>query len=128
MVVAVYRLHWEIELAFERLKSLPHIDQLPTRTDRGPRSWLYARLILALLCGDLSQDFLEFSPEDMLDTVHISSLWPVQKAALLMLPAVALGPLSPINITTANTKAHRHLANAPRKRKPHIGYPVRALF
>ena len=61
-VVAVYRLRWQIELAFKRLKSLLHIDQLPTRTDRGSRSWLYAHLILALLCDDLSQDFLEASP------------------------------------------------------------------
>jgi hypothetical protein len=61
-VLAAYRLRWQIELAFKRLKSLLHIDQLPTRTERGSRSWLYAHLILALLCDDLSQDFLESSP------------------------------------------------------------------
>jgi len=61
-VVAVYRLRWQIELAFKRLKSLLHVDQLPTRTECGSRTWLYAHLILALLCDDLSQDFLEASP------------------------------------------------------------------
>ena len=61
-ILAVYRLRWQIELAFKRLKSLLHIDQLPTRTERGSQSWLYAHLILALLCDDLSQDFLESSP------------------------------------------------------------------
>ena len=61
-ILAVYRLRWQIELAFKRLKSLLHIDQLPTRTERTSRSWLYAHLILALLCDDLSQDFLESSP------------------------------------------------------------------
>ena len=61
-VLAAYRLHWQIELAFKRLKSLLHIDKLPTWTERGSRSWLYAHLILALLCDDLSQDFLESSP------------------------------------------------------------------
>jgi hypothetical protein len=61
-VLAAYRLRWQIELAFKRLKSLLHIDQLPTWTERGSRSWLYAHLILALLCDDLSQDFLESSP------------------------------------------------------------------
>ena len=61
-ILAVYRLRWQIELAFKRLKSLLHIDQLPTWTERGSRSWLYAHLILALLCDDLSQDFLESSP------------------------------------------------------------------
>ena len=61
-ILAVYRLRWQIELAFKRLKSLLHIDRLPTWTERGSRSWLNAHLILALLCDDLSQDFLESSP------------------------------------------------------------------
>jgi hypothetical protein len=61
-VLAVYRLRWQIELAFKRLKSLLHIDQLPTRTAAASQSWLYAHLILAWLCDDLSQDFLAFSP------------------------------------------------------------------
>ncbi len=61
-VLAVYRLRWQIELAFKRLKSLLHIDQLPTRTTAASRSWLYAHLILALLCDDVSQEFLESSP------------------------------------------------------------------
>lgn len=61
-ILAAYRLRWQIELAFKRLKSLLHIDRLPTRTERTSRSWLYAHLILALLCDDLSQDFLESSP------------------------------------------------------------------
>jgi hypothetical protein len=61
-VLAVYRLRWQIELAFKRLKSLLHIDRLPTWSERGSRSWLYAHLILALLCDDLSQGILESSP------------------------------------------------------------------
>lgn len=61
-VLAAYRLRWQIELAFKRLKSLLHIDRLPTRTPEASRSWLYAHLILALLCDDISQDLLESSP------------------------------------------------------------------
>jgi hypothetical protein len=61
-ILAVYRLRWLIELAFKRLKSLLNIDVIPTRTDRASRSWLYSHLILALLCDDLSQEFLESSP------------------------------------------------------------------
>ncbi len=61
-VLAAYRLRWQIELAFKRLKSLLHIDHLPTRTPQASRSWLYTHLVLALLCDDLSQEFLESSP------------------------------------------------------------------
>jgi len=57
------RLHvWGTELAFKRLKSLLHIDKLRTRTEEGTRCWLYAHLIVALLCDDLSQEFLDFFP------------------------------------------------------------------
>src|SRR5208283_4679382 len=61
-VLAVYHLRWQIELAFKRLKSLLHIDRLPTRTALASRSWLCAHLIMALLCDDLSQEVLESSP------------------------------------------------------------------
>jgi hypothetical protein len=61
-ILAVYRLRWQIELAFKRLKSLLHIDKIRTKTEAGTRCWLYAHLIVALLGDDLSQDFLESFP------------------------------------------------------------------
>lgn len=61
-ICAAYRLRWQIELAFKRLKSLLHIDQLPTRTAQASRSWLLAHLVLALLCDDVTQDVLESFP------------------------------------------------------------------
>lgn len=61
-IFAMYRLRWQIELAFKRLKSLLRIDTLPATTDKGARSWIYAHLIVALLTDSSSQDFLESSP------------------------------------------------------------------
>jgi hypothetical protein len=61
-ICAAYRLRWQIELAFKRLKSLLNIDRIPTRTTPGGLSWLYPHLILTLLTEDICQDFLESSP------------------------------------------------------------------
>ena len=61
-ICAVYRLRWQIELAFKRMKSLLHVDRIPTRTTAGGLSWLYPHLILTLLTEDICQDFLESSP------------------------------------------------------------------
>jgi hypothetical protein len=44
------------------LKSVLHIDELPTRTPGGSLSWLYAHLIMALLNEEIRGDFLESSP------------------------------------------------------------------
>ena len=67
-------------------------------------------------------------PEDLLDAAYLPSLWAVQKTVLMALLAVILGPISLANILAAPANVRRHLANAPRKRKPAIRYPVHDLF
>ncbi len=61
-ILALYRLRWQIELAFKRLKSLAHLDQLPARKPALARSWIAAKLIIAALIGLTIQEFLEFPP------------------------------------------------------------------
>lgn len=61
-VLAAYRLRWQVELAFKRLKGLLGIDRLPARSDALARSWLLAHLILALLIDEASRDHLPDSP------------------------------------------------------------------
>jgi len=62
LVAALYRLRWQIELAFKRLKSLAGFARLPAKDPALARSWLYAHLIVALLIDDLSQEFLDSPP------------------------------------------------------------------
>jgi hypothetical protein len=67
-------------------------------------------------------------PEDLLDAAYVPSLWAVQKTVLMVLIGIVLGPLSLASILAAHAMVHRHLANAPRKRQPHVRYPIRGLF
>ncbi len=67
-------------------------------------------------------------PEDLLDADDIPSLWGVQKIVLVVLVSIILGPLSLAGLAAAGPLVHRHLANAPRKRKPHVRYPIPDLF
>lgn len=61
-IADIYRLRWQIELAFKRLKSLLHIDQLPAFDPRLAKAWIYAHLIAALVLDRMTQDFLESPP------------------------------------------------------------------
>lgn len=58
----VYRLRWQIELAFKRLKSLIHIDRLPARTPDLARAWIFAHLIVAFLVEDFSPRLRDSPP------------------------------------------------------------------
>jgi IS4 transposase len=44
----LYRVRWQIEPAFKRLKSLLHIDQLRARNAALTRAWPHAHLLFAL--------------------------------------------------------------------------------
>jgi hypothetical protein len=48
-----YRMRWQIELAFKRLKSLARLGHLPKHDDRSSRAWLHGKLLVALLTQKL---------------------------------------------------------------------------
>ncbi len=60
--MALYRLRWQIELLFKRLKSLLHLDTLPSRQGPTAKSWMLARLIAAALAQRLVQPSGPLSP------------------------------------------------------------------
>jgi hypothetical protein len=61
-VLETYRLRWQIELTFKRLKSIAQIGHLPKRDDQSSRAWLYGKLFVALLSQKLARVGTTISP------------------------------------------------------------------
>ena len=61
-ILALYRLRWQIELVFKRHKSLLDLAALPAKDPDLARSWIYAKLIVALLLENVSHDALDSPP------------------------------------------------------------------
>lgn len=61
-ILELYRYRWQIEMTFKRLKSLLALDTLPAKDPRLARTFLYSKLLGALLVEDLTSRYLAFSP------------------------------------------------------------------
>lgn len=61
-VLEWYRVRWQIELVFKRLKTLAELGSLPKHDDQSARAWLYGKLLIALLGQKLERLGRDISP------------------------------------------------------------------
>jgi IS4 transposase len=61
-VLEVYRFRWQVELVFKRMKGLLDLDGLPAKDLDLARTFIYSKVLAALLLDDFSQAFVSFSP------------------------------------------------------------------
>lgn len=114
-VLQFYRLRWQIELVFKRLKSILGLGQLPKHTDASARAWLQAKMLLVLLIERLWEQAQRSSPWGLCKKIRCSpwreARYLLREVASALLPAPGL----------AKTLEHwpsiaRRLAEPPRKR------------
>jgi hypothetical protein len=63
-VLELYRMRWQIELVFRRLKSLFHYNEIPVKLDESARAWFYGKLLLSALC-ETAVNKGRFSPSEL---------------------------------------------------------------
>lgn len=61
-VLEWYRVRWQIELVFKRLKTLAGLGELPKHDEASARAWLYGKLLLSLLGQKLMRLGRDISP------------------------------------------------------------------
>ncbi len=63
-VLESYRMRWQIELVFKRLKGLAQLGHVPKHDDRSSRAWLFGKLLVTLLAQKLISIGRDISPSD----------------------------------------------------------------
>jgi hypothetical protein len=115
-VAETYRLRWQIELAFKRLKSGLGIDALPARDRELARSWLAAHLILGLIIDEAVSDTFACGPSMQPRPGTQFSLWRMQAffRDLLLTSIIGMSRLSRVGHVLAEVT--RCLTEPPRRR------------
>ncbi len=62
MVLEFYRLRWQVELVFKRMKSIMGLGHLPKADPISCRAWLHGKLFVALLVEKMIKEANSFSP------------------------------------------------------------------
>ncbi len=60
-ILFCYRLRWQVELVFKRLKSLLQLGSIPTKTEEAGEVWINGKILLSLLTEKYLGD-IDFSP------------------------------------------------------------------
>ena len=117
-VLEAYRLRWQVELAFKRLKTLLGLGRLPAKGETLARSWLLAHLILALLIEDTSRQLLDsLPPQPAAAPRRCTSLWRVTQALRDALLVVIRGVLSIAALLAAAAILDRRLHERCHRRR-----------
>jgi len=61
-VLELYRYRWQVELAFKRMKQLLRLGRLPHKDPIAAKTWIQAKLVVALLLETLYRNAIAFSP------------------------------------------------------------------
>ena len=76
-VLEWYRVRWQIELVFKRLKTLAELGSLPKHDEQSARAWLYGKLLIALLGQKLERLGRDISPWGY----RLPEMWKWQRVA-----------------------------------------------
>jgi transposase len=66
-VLETYRLRWQAEIQFKRMKSILDFGEMPKRRSAGARTWLNGKLMLALIIEHVIS--AAFPPEEQLMSI-----------------------------------------------------------
>lgn len=116
-ILALYRLRWQIELVFKRLKSLLHFDHLRATDPQLAQVYLLTKILIALLLGEAQWRFALAAGETFVDPQRPLSFWRLTQLLLEAFRQSVCGSLSPHLIDQHLPQLKRYLCDEPRRRQ-----------
>jgi hypothetical protein len=117
-VLALYRLRWQVELLFKRLKGILDLDHLRAKDPVLAQVYLLGKLVGALLLEEWTYDLATSHVAAWFeDTVRPLSMWRWMSLWTGCLRHAIRGPLTLAHILAALPRLVRYLCDAPRKRR-----------
>jgi len=115
-IASLYRFRWQIELAFKRLKSILHLDQLRAYDAELAMSWIYTHIIAELVLDSMTQSTLEFS-DDANDPIEYTiCVWRVYSLFYMAVVTIIIGEIDADSIREAAARRRRGPLYDPRRR------------
>ncbi len=126
-ILWLYRLRWQIELHFKRLKSLLQFDHLRAQDPRLIQTYLLAKILAALLLEHLTQQAEEQYPALTQSLQRPLSLWRLHALLWFGIRNLIVGQCSLRSILAALPSLRRYLCDPPRSRPQQLAW-ARRIF
>jgi hypothetical protein len=127
LVIELYRLRWQIELACKRLKSVLHLDHLRAQDPVLAQVYLLGKLLGALILDELMGTVAAHHAAWFWSVDRPLSPWRLQALLLAGLHTAVRGAITLQRILTGLPQLERYLCDSPRKRRQQAALARRLL-
>lgn len=116
-ILAVYRLRWQIELVFKRLKGLLCFDHLRASDPQLAQVYLLTKVLIALLLGECHWRLALAAAESGLEVQPPASQWRLTQLLLETFRQAVCGSLTLEKLEQHLPQLGRYLSDEPRRRQ-----------
>ena len=124
---ALYRIRWQVELLFKRLKSLLNLDGLRAQDPDLAQTYLLGKLLAALLLDEFITASSLLCPQWFLSPRRPASLWRLTTLFQTAFQHLVCGNIHLLRVFLLLPELQRYLCDAPRKRRQQLAW-ARFLF
>jgi hypothetical protein len=115
-ILMLYRMRWQIEMYFKRLKGLLSFDHLRAQDPQLAQTYLLGKILLAILVDHLNQQIQYCAPDWFDDPTRPTSCWRLTRLSVERICSYIYPPLDEAYLLTHLDRLKRYFTDPPRRR------------